>query len=234
MRLEHSEAPVEIAASLPASLQEDETVLAMLEQECEARRKATRKVNIGLWIVWSLLAAGEFWHFFRTGKLDAGFVVPMMLLIGGISIGASKSLAAAVGRAAPLRHPRSLGPMLDVLDSGNDSVRTLACDCIEDVLPRIERSDWNQLSDSRRNALSKLLQGTDRPSLAIALGDALASHGGKSAVPTLEAFCGGGTALRGSAKDKATGTVRMRLADLRMQVARELIEAEQSQAKTLE
>lgn len=223
LMLEHAPEVVSQRVMVVDALHDD--VLEALKLESEKRRRATkvvRSIAVGMVV---FLAAFEFWHFLRTGKLDMGFLVPAMIVTSGISIGADKSLAAAIRSAAPLRDPESFSAMVDVLSAGNPELKAIAVECLVEMMPHVTQHHFDQLDAEQRALLDGLLATTTQPGVAEAIGALLSRCGGKSAVPVLEAFCNGKTALKGASRDRALGNVRLHLADLRIELARARIEA---------
>jgi len=196
-----------------------ESVLTVLKDESEKRRRQTRMIRrfvLGLIVLQFLVIVGLLIRG-RFEFTDLTSIVMPLILIGGISAGFSPRAKNALIAALPESDPRLIGYLCEALGSGDADLVALARERLETlfVMPHLE---YEGLTTDQQAALTTNMV-TAPESFQLAALAGLARVGNKEAILTLEQYA--------THKSPRVAAQALRLVpDLRMRVARGIIQTE--------
>jgi hypothetical protein len=196
-----------------------ESVLAVLKDESEKRRRQTRMIRgfvLGVIVLQFLVIVGLLIRG-RFEFTDLANILLPLILIGGISAGFSPRAKNALIAALPESDPRLIGYLCEALGSGDADLVALARERLETlfVMPHLE---YEGLTSDQQAALTTSMV-TAPESFQLAALAGLARVGNKEAILTLEQYA--------THKSPRVADQALRLVpDLRMRVARGIIQTE--------
>lgn len=196
-----------------------ESVLAVLKDESEKRRRQTRMIRgfvLGVIVLQFLVVVGLLIRG-RFEFTDLANILLPLILIGGISAGFSPRAKNALIAALPESDPRLIGYLCEALGSGDADLVALARERLEPLLMESQPSSTTLTPDQQSALATSMLTASESFQLASLTG--LARIGNKEAILTLEQY-----AMNKS--PKVAALAQRLLPDLRMQLARGIIDAE--------
>jgi hypothetical protein len=221
--LEATEA-VQVFLKDPAQSELDVDVVAILKEESNKRQSRVCQMK------WTIAIFGTFlvaWAIFciATGR-DLEIVS-----YGGVfaSFGAAMAVSGrhklAARAAAKLKDKRAFGPLVELLFSEDKAIKEIAADAVQGLLPLLEREDFDKLEPARRGQLLNALAATKNIDFAAAILGAAGRHGDAQYIAPVESFAEGKSKLSKKDHPRGQSLARMSLADIRMRVAKEKIDA---------
>jgi len=196
-----------------------ESVLAVLKDESEKRQRQTRKIRqfiLGLIVLQALVIIGLLIRG-RFEFTDLTSIVMPLILIGGISAGFSPRAKNALIAALPESDPRMIGFLCEALGSGDADLVALARERLEPLLLESQPSSATLTPDQQSALATSLITASENFQLAALTG--LARIGNKEAILTLEQYAA-------NKSPKVAALAQRLLPDLRMRLARGIIDAE--------
>ena len=149
--------------------------------------------------------------------------VPMICLLtiatGGIAAGATGNHKLTAQAAARLQDPRFLGPLLELLDSGDADLISTVKESVYGLLRAISAEDDVKLTELQQNALHHLLALESDADRAGVLITSLAKVGNLSTLNVLENAANGATPPVIAKQPRLQTAARMALGDLKLRLA---------------
>jgi len=147
----------------------ESALMEALKRETEARNRQTRTIRTFLGAVCGLALVGSIWLYFRRGEFETGWLpAAIILLTGGIAAGASPSLKKLVTESEVLRDPRSIGPLLELHDSGDQQILATVRAALANHANGLDTEDRVELTAKQRRDLDVWFKETS-PELKLAL-----------------------------------------------------------------
>jgi hypothetical protein len=152
-------------------------------------------------------------------------VMPWFLVfVGGAAMMARQQLLDSATRTVSFPDKRVLAPIVELLDSPEESERNLARQAIRRLLPLFTEEDFCALSSDQRLKLMESIRSCPDADFVTAVLTSAKKYGRLDCIAPIEDFVRGKTALRKSEMPWPGSLAHMALADIRMRTAESLIE----------
>jgi len=152
--------------------------------------------------------------------------LPWILVFAGGGLAMARKQVEETARAAKsIDDMRVLGPMIQLLDSPTPEVRVFASRAVMNLLPNCEPDDFLKLSSERQHQLLESIFKNPNPLYVSAVITAARRFATPQCIAPLEEFAAGKSAMKRDVGHRARTQAHMALAGIRMQLARQRIEA---------
>lgn len=210
-----------------------EQLIAILREENARMKRTQRILRWAIGIVFVLVCTGAASQMFGSaaGMLaGAGFIafdlfLMMLAAIVTVAVSITQRHRWAVSVAAHFSDARTFGYLLEAAVQGSE-IGPVAREALLPLLNQLTPETWHSLSVAQQSALFKILDRENDGGLVRSAIGALKRVGGRESVLALEALADDSPSHR----QKTAQYARIALVDIRMRLAKEIIETKSSES----